>query len=337
MDEIENKNLGVIIVPPTPTDFIAGVQSQIAYEVKNPSGDWAENLSADEMQIGLYFDTKACVSFSALNCIEAQINRMLATGEITKEYAADWLDENGKANLSDRFLAKMSGTTEQGNSLQKVCDTLRHFGAVAEKDWNYPRLQRTPVFDWNDFYAEIPDEVKAKGQRFLEKFEIQYEWVQDGDFAKHLKQAPLQIAIGLCAPWNTEQPIAGCGIKPAAHAITLYAEDGGQHKVLDQYEPYRKTLGSDYSIQWIMKIIIKKKNNMYDLIKSPVKGGIFARKGKVVRHLANWQTLVLGGKDPDKQWVFNNTPNEVDTVPMVTAAEWGTYTETDELHIDPKD
>lgn len=253
----QNANTGVIIVPPTPTDFIAGVQSTIEFEVKNPTGDWTPNLPSDEMQIGVYFDTKACVSFSALNCIEAQLNRMLLTGEVTKEEIAEWLGDDGKANLSDRFLAKMSGTTPEGNYMQKVADTLRHFGAVAEKDWNYPRLQRTPVFDWNDFYAEIPDEVKAKGQRFLEKFEIQYEWVQDGDFAKHLKQAPLQIAIGLCQPWDEE--VAGCGIKPAAHAITLYAESGGQHKVLDQYEPYRKTLGSDYSIQWVMKIIIKKR------------------------------------------------------------------------------
>jgi len=251
-------NTGVIIAPPAPTDYIAGVQSTIDFEIVNPTGDWTEYLPDNEMQIGTYFDTKACVSFSGNNTIETQLNRSKTEWQ--------WLEsngyiENGRVNLSDRFLAKMSGTTQDGNTLQKVCDTLRHAGAVPEKDWPYPRLQRTPVFDWGDFYAEIPQEVINKGQQFLEKFEIQYEWVQD-DFAKHLKQAPLQIAIGLCQPWDDN--VAGCGIKPAGHAIMLYGIDEG-YKVLDQYEPYQKFLQPDYQIPWIMKIIIKPKNMQYEM------------------------------------------------------------------------
>lgn len=258
-------NYGVIIVPPTKTDFIAGVRGGIVPEIRNPSGNWENYLPDPEWQNSIYFDTRACVSFSATNCIEAQVNFMLEKGEITREEIADWLDSDGNFNLSDRFLAKMSGTTFNGNTLQKVADTLRHIGIVSEKDWHYPRLQREPVFDWDEYYQEPPQWVKDKALKFLEIFEIKYEWVVE-NHAEHLKHAPLQISLPLCPDWNTGE-VPACGLTNATHAVTLFnILINKAHEIFDSYNPFAKTLAPGYPIPWAMKIIINKKP-MYQLIR----------------------------------------------------------------------
>src|SRR3990167_7048548 len=98
-------NRGVILGQ-RPDDFVGGT---IPYEVRLPSGNWDAFLPSGEWQrsqpdpVKGYIDTMACVSFSALNSIETQIRFL--TGQ--------------SINYSDRFTAKMSGTTPQGNWLYK--------------------------------------------------------------------------------------------------------------------------------------------------------------------------------------------------------------------------
>ena len=60
---------------------------------------WAEHLPTKEIQVGLYDDTKSCVTFAITNQIETTLphNQWLEDN--------GYYDENGKVNFSDRFTA----------------------------------------------------------------------------------------------------------------------------------------------------------------------------------------------------------------------------------------
>lgn len=263
MDTLQpNVNTGYLEQEPRLTDFISGVASGILPEIRNPSGNWSLYLPGNEAQIGVYFDTLACVTFSALNVIETQLNFLLATGQIPSEKIAQLAElgvlKDGKFNFSDRFTAKMSGTTKQGNYLVAVWDSIRKDGLLAESDWDYPRDQRQPVFVWEDYYKEIPQELKDKAKKFLDIFDIKYEWLTAGKNAtpeqmdEWLKTGPVQIATAVCPPWNTDQIIAGCSLA-VGHATTVYRVDANSFDILDHYNPFNKRLGFDYPIPNAMR------------------------------------------------------------------------------------
>ena len=134
------KNLGVIIEK-KPQDFVAGT---LPYEVLNPSGDWTPYLPTGETQKTHLVDTMACVTFSILNVIETQYK--FQTGK--------------ELNFSDRFIAKLSGTTPQGNTVQNVLDAIRKYGLVLEDEW-----PTDLSFNWNQYYAPIPDGVIKKARK----------------------------------------------------------------------------------------------------------------------------------------------------------------------------
>jgi hypothetical protein len=119
-------NYGIKRVKPRKTDWVAGGETGIQYK-ENTNGDWTEYLPKDEKQSG-DIDSLGCVSFSALNCIEAQLKWLLESGKVPQT-TIDWLKTNGyydglEVNFSDRFLAKSSGTKEfHGNwPTKKSCE-----------------------------------------------------------------------------------------------------------------------------------------------------------------------------------------------------------------------
>src|SRR3990167_2756789 len=117
--ETKFKNRGVLVGDRS-TDYRAGlVSGNLPYEVRTdgnyepwlPPGEWQANDNGDSM---------SCVSFGALNAIETEENRQ--TGK--------------QINYSDRWIAKMSGTTPQGNYLWKVLDAIREYGLVNEESYS---------------------------------------------------------------------------------------------------------------------------------------------------------------------------------------------------------
>jgi hypothetical protein len=185
----------------------------IPWENRNPSGDWLPFVPVFEKQYSTTMDTMACVSFSLLNSCEMQIKQQ--TGQ--------------EVNFSDRFLAKMSGTIPTGNWLHIVADALRHYGCVHEDEWPNPP---NPDFNWNEYYSEIPDFIKARAKKqFSDKYELQYERFGIPGFAitidemkRQLQHAPL---------WAT---IPG-------HAITacIISVNNDEFTYLDTYPPFVRT------------------------------------------------------------------------------------------------
>lgn len=92
----------------------------------------------------------------------------------------------------------------KGNYLYKVADTIRKYGLVLEED--YPAPQAPYTFD--DYHADISTdklkELEAKGQEWLKRWKVQYEFISnslspipvvDSNLDYHLKHAPLVVVI----------------------------------------------------------------------------------------------------------------------------------------------
>lgn len=213
------------------TDFIAGT---IPWENRNPSGNWYPFLVPGERQYFQGFDTMACVSFATNNVCEIQIKQQ--TGQ--------------EVNFSDRFLAKMSGTTIQGNWVYIVLDTWRHIGVVTEDEWPKPPEPTT----FPAYYGSIPQFIidRAAGQS-IDKYDLQYEYIADHSAAnvkKQLQHAPLLITI-------------------PGHEITgiVLSIDNTELTVLDDYE-----FNQDPNQPFVRKIKLADVTDIYKAVLTVKKG-----------------------------------------------------------------
>ena len=272
-------NSGVIERPPYPKDWIAGQETGIELVDIIKKDNWSNYLPSNERQIFKYFDSFACVTFSALNCVETQINFMVKHNLIPDEKLQklkEWgyFDENGNFNVSDRFTAKMSGTTKLGNYMTNIWESIRKDGLVPEKMW-----PAGSEFVWDKYYEEIPQEIKDFGKNFLEIFQVNYEFVvvYDSDYAerikKHLQQAPLHIAAPVCPPWNTDKVLEACGDRKASHATMIYGyTDSDYFNDFDHYNPFQKKLDWEYYIPFAIKGVVTISKDKEDVeLKNPGK------------------------------------------------------------------
>lgn len=77
-------NYGIKRVKPSKKDWVAGAETGIQYKEVLPTGDWTAYLPVYEKQSG-NIDSLGCVSFSALNCVEAQFKWLLENKKIPDE------------------------------------------------------------------------------------------------------------------------------------------------------------------------------------------------------------------------------------------------------------
>lgn len=313
--ENEIKNTGFIAQDPRETDFIAGASSVVP--LNHPTGDWFNSLPSNERQSGVYFDSMACVSYSAINVIETQINWMVQTNQIPPATLKAMQDlgyfKDGVVNFSDRFLSKVSGTTTKGNYLVVVWDAIRDYGLIPESDWTFNPAQRTPAFDWDDYYAPIPQALLDKGKKFLDLFEVSYEWLLAGGqvtpkFMKEwLKGGPIQIASATCPGWSTGN-VPACSLA-TNHATMIYGVDDTGYKLFDHYSPFQKTLALDYKIPYAMRGIVSVKSSIPPAVYDPAFGKKFVGKMLLaVEDLGSlWYVLPDG-----KRVKIGRKPEEVD-------------------------
>lgn len=249
---------GFLPEQPKIDDYVVG-ESPIQYEVRVFDGNHSEYLPEDEHQKRNNVETMSCVSFSALNSVEMQINWMINTQKIsvgTMEFLQDnRYIVNDKVNLSDRFLAIMSSTTPRGNYLSKVASTLRHYGAIPEGDLSFGNPN-----NWNEYHDKtvIDDDMLKLGKEFLEHFTIQYEWVvfpsptnptqqaKRRNIHKHLKHTPLQFAKD-------------------GHAADFFdSTEDVRFMQYDTYKPFQKERPWTYDPLYVMKIVVTEKSEFSD-------------------------------------------------------------------------
>lgn len=217
------KNRGVLIGQ-RPVDWVAGISSQIPYEVRLESGDWRPFVPPGETQRGIE-DYMDCVTRSATNACEIQLRALF----------------NDEIDLCDRAIAKLSNTTKQGNWLWAVADAMRLWMFSPEYIW--PDL---PNGTWDEQFCTIPPEVMALLEqeriKSSQKYDLRTEFLPDTNpetLKYHLKQSPIQVVI-------------------PGHAVVSILNNDDADKYFDSYKPYIKSHTGLY--QQAMKYVVTPKN-----------------------------------------------------------------------------
>jgi hypothetical protein len=266
------------------TDFQFGANTNIEKKILFPYGclDYAPVF---EYQIGLWFETYACVSYSFANACEILMDTM-DISEDNKE----WLEDNGyyiddRIRLSNRFLAVRSNTRPGvGNSGDVVARTARTLGLapLISCDWDlrdkdFKKNTSENYYDKTTINQKA-DEVAAE---FAKRFEICYEWVNKSDLEEASKYGVVQVYVNA---WY-ERDGKYYSPKPgkANHAV-----DFGRYSdltIIDQYQPQFKNISSeDDFYATALKINIKEKsmekpiiknNTLIQLVSAPGGFGLF--------------------------------------------------------------
>jgi hypothetical protein len=209
------------------------------FEVLQKNGQYDPYLPEYEYQRFAWGDVMACVSYSLHNISETILKR---------KYNETW-------DFSDRFTAKMSGTTSSGNSMYAVIECF--------KKWFLSFLMwRNEVSSWNDFYKEVPESLKTIALSNSKTFNVQYQWVEPTsteNLKEALKYSPLWVAIYAYGPKVNGVYQRITGYMPN-HCVMIYGWDEyGNWKVFDHYLGNEKRLlAPDYIIGYAMKINITK-------------------------------------------------------------------------------
>jgi peptidoglycan hydrolase-like protein with peptidoglycan-binding domain len=277
----EGHNTGFIEVAPRPQDWKSAEGTGVIGSPINATGDWRTYEPPGEWQRDMttMFETDACVSFSANDTLETYGNYCIKHN-LWPSDLVQWLqvkgyfNPDGTLNFSDRFTAKMSGTTMNGNTLPAVWESIRVNGLVPETAWpsdfSHLPTQGETQANWDKYYAPIPADVIALGKEFLSRFDtgnpnraVQWEWIAypgiamtPDSFAQQLKTSPLQIATAVCSGWNTSTVINSCGAG-AGHATMLSSvEPNVSYHILDHYRQFDKQFSLSYVLTYAVRGIL---------------------------------------------------------------------------------
>lgn len=175
-----------------------------------------------------------CATRSPLNVLETKFNYLYKNNKLKPENKK-WLEdtgyiENGKPAFSDRFIAILSGTKPDGNSLKAPIDAIHRYGLIPKK--LFPQ-----VSDYNEYYdkTKITDQMIKIGEEFLRRFAINYERVLEIHLKEALKDDMLCVAgYAWPTPVNGVYPKvdyppnhAWMNFKPLSFAFDNYEESEG--------------------------------------------------------------------------------------------------------------
>ena len=200
-------------------DYMFG-STGLGLAVRRENGDWRDILPTGERQ-RKGVETMSCVAQSNCKVSQIEFTEFMHTPGLADD-DFKWLeengyfDDNGNINFSDRYLARLSGTTSRGNSLKRVADVSRKFGYVPEALWPHEE-----GMSWGQYYESVPATVFNLGREFAKRFPMKYEKVQRNEFSEAIKRNPLQIALHA---WP--EPINGIYMKTPYsinHASSLVA------------------------------------------------------------------------------------------------------------------
>lgn len=255
---MQNKNLGVLVSAPRPTDYILGSASPIT--INRTVKDWSIYLPDFELQYNKVTDFLECVTMSGGHSLEMQLNYFLSQKQFSDEalnfYHNNNFIVNGVFHISKRFNAKLNGTdVQKGQYLNVAADHFRSDGFVPDSAW--------PVTDnmtWDEFYAPVPQNLVDLGKKALWFIAIQYQWLDQANIPVALAATPVQVATEVCAGWDSGKVVAKCSGQPIQHSTIIYGRDGSNNWLdFDHYPPYEQILSSDYELPLDMQYFITMK------------------------------------------------------------------------------
>lgn len=212
-----------------------------------PLAQRAAYLPKGEVQRGIE-DTQDCASRAPNNMLETQFSFADKTG-LMKPENRQWGRDNGYADsqgnwtFSDRFVAILSGTTRQGNSLKAPLEAIRTQGLIPK---SMLPLAKTMAFEQYIDPASVTKAMRDLGQEFKKRFTINYEQVGIAAFELALTDSMLDVAL-FAWPFsiNGEYPRDP---RPANHAVCMFATP--MANIFDNYEEspgdFIKKLAKDY-------------------------------------------------------------------------------------------
>ena len=236
-------NKGLIIPERHKDDLVQGTAKSL--EVRfgalplQPDGNWEEHLPASEKQAPGY-ETSACVTFATLTAIEILANRKF----------------KDKKNLSDRFVAKLSGTDPSaGNDPKKVAQFIRDNWSVLESEWATEDAHST-----EEFYADVPKEKKTLAAARGAEYEFGYEWT--GTNLESIKEALRHSPVCFSVPAWYERD--GRYYRPNGvsdgHWTTGYdVNKNDEIRAEDSYPPHKKIMEKGYIPTIAMRYYLEKK------------------------------------------------------------------------------
>lgn len=224
---MNTRSYGLIIEELAPTDYVAG-DGQLTGEVINPTGDWTPFLPIFEHQAPR-FETNSCASQGTLTAFETL-------------YKFLYGDE---ANLSDRFLAKISGTDpKRGNSPQRVAQAFRSNWSTFEEDWPMDGVKTV-----EEYYQEPPDLLYSKAELLRGEDMLGYEAIVNPTKQKLQEALTKGVVCMSVFAWTTDEN--GLYYRPQGftdnHWIFLVKiKPNGNYLIMDSYSPSLKEIRADF-------------------------------------------------------------------------------------------
>lgn len=238
-----NKNYGLILEPLRPEDFVFGSDRSIVRKFGKvaikPDGDWRPFVPQGELQAPVY-ETNGCATFGTLNALET-LKRFLF---------------NNQPDFSDRMVAKGSGTDPlKGNTPKAPAEYIRKNWTVFEFEW--PAAAAKTV---QEFYADIPQNLKTLAAGRGAEFDFGYEYVGTGkaNLREALKQSPLGMSVPAWSVDKDGKYYRPEGAQDNHWVAALHINDAGEITILDTYEPFIKVLQADFTPQVAMSYYLNR-------------------------------------------------------------------------------
>jgi hypothetical protein len=175
-----------------------------------PETERFKYLPSGEVQRGLE-DMMDCATRGPINILKTKFNWLYRNNKITPENKA-WLEKNGyvrngNVEFSNAFIAILSGTTREGNSLKAPLQAIENNGLVPNS--RLPLLS-TMTFDEYHNPLRITSVLQFLGQEFKKRFPINYEKVYEIHY-NELYEGDMIVEAGYAwsIPVNGEYPNIG--------------------------------------------------------------------------------------------------------------------------------
>ena len=250
-----------------------------------PESDRVKYLPIGEVQRGKE-DMMDCATRGPINILETKFNYLYRNNKLIPENKK-WLEDNnyvnnGNIEFSDAFIAILSGTTREGNSLKAPLQAIENNGLIPKS--KLPFINSMSFEQYHD-PNRITDSLKSLGQEFKRRFPINYEkvyavhfnelyesdlideagyaWPQpiNGEYPR-VEEDPNHVWVGICRPLHTIfdnyiDPVDGDFIKKLAsdykmldYGYRVYITS--QNKVVNTLQKYSLL---DKIITWIKTLL----------------------------------------------------------------------------------
>lgn len=249
------KNRGILIRSPRPTDYILGGLGSIS--VPFSIGDMTTYLPDFENQSDSLGDFLCCVTESEIHDIETICNYFWRNNMCSDEFKNFLIKnsyiQNNKVKFSVRFSAKMNGTDVTMGQYQNVAgDSTRAVGLAPDTLW-----QTNAFMNFNDYYTTPPISLQTLAKQILWFLSISYQGVTSAGLPEALKSLPVQAASEVCSGWDSGAIVAKCSNQPIQHCTMLYGQDAqGNYLDFDSYAPWLQKLASDYELNYNLIYIV---------------------------------------------------------------------------------